>query len=494
MSSQLSRRRLLKLLGASASLSAAQLVAACSSTARQSFPTVVPTTQPTALPATAVPTAVPTVTAPVAAAPTTTTKKLIQIVSDSMPGLDDAAGQKMWQGLLADFATLRPDVEIVGVPGGYGGPDTFRSKVKAGKLETTFGLWFTEPQKFIKEGLLADVTEQLQTWPGLQEMRPEVLQIAQDAQGRLYGLPVDVYGITLNYNRALFTKAGLNPNQPPKTWAEVRAAAKTISEKLRIPGFGIAATNNQGGWQFTKMLYSYGVDPQQQVDGRWVARLNDLRAVEALDMLKAMRWVDNSLQDNPTFDQGALFNAYGREEVAMMLGGADVPTIVANNFKLDLANLGVSAMPQNGGNQTLGGGYLYAFNAKASPEQLQAAVDWVIFMRLNPRLLEADLQRRVAKGEYVGYPNFSLFKPGAVATEYEAVLAKYRNVSLDTYQPFLDTLDTIAVKAEPPIAVQEMYATLDTVVQTMLQDKNADPQQLLDQANATFQSILDANA
>ena len=42
------------------------------------------------------------------------------------------------------------------------------------------------------------------------------------SKGRIVALPKGAYAQALHYNRALFTQAGLNPNKPPTTWAQLR--------------------------------------------------------------------------------------------------------------------------------------------------------------------------------------------------------------------------------------------------------------------------------
>jgi multiple sugar transport system substrate-binding protein len=48
------------------------------------------------------------------------------------------------------------------------------------------------------------------------------------ASGTPYGVPWSGQGILWYYNKALFVKAGLNPNNPPKTWAQFLADCATL--------------------------------------------------------------------------------------------------------------------------------------------------------------------------------------------------------------------------------------------------------------------------
>ena len=81
---------------------------------------------------------------------------------------------------------------------------------------------------------------------------PTCWRTAQDANGHIFGLPRQAYGIGLQYNRDLFTQAGLDPDKPPTTWDEVRADAKAIADKTGQAGYVQMSQSNTGGWQIDR--------------------------------------------------------------------------------------------------------------------------------------------------------------------------------------------------------------------------------------------------
>ena len=426
-------------------------------------------------------------------AASTASGQKIQITVSDAPSIDDAKGQEQWKATIAGFAKIRPDVEVIGVPGGYD-PKAFAAKVAGGTLEDAFGVWNTEPQKFIKQGIVADVTDYVKQWEHGGEFRPELLQVSSDESGRIYGIPVNTYGIHLVYSRKLFEQAGLDPNNPPKTWEEVRQVAKQIKDKTGVPGFAIQSKDNGGGWQFTIMLYSYGAQLEEQEGEQWQANLNSDTGVTVLQLLKDMRWTDKSMPEEQLLDGGKIDEMLGTGRVAMTFGGPDGPSGLANKYKVDIKDFGVAALPQNGGNATLSGGYTYMFNAKTSPEKLQAAVDWALYRYLSPELYELDLKQRVAAGELVGAPNPTVFTNGPLQEQLDQIRAKYSNVPAEIYAPFVAEASNITLRQEEPIETQKMYAQFTTVLQAILTDQSADPKQQLDTANQQFQAILDQAA
>ena len=107
-----------------------------------------------------------------------------------------------------------------------------------------------------------------------------MLAEATTPSGKIVALPKGAYAQALHYNRKLFTQAGLDPNKPPTTWAQVRAYAKQIAERTGKAGYlQMGKADNTAGWILTTMTYSLGgrmqsgtgasveCDAQQPADG-----------------------------------------------------------------------------------------------------------------------------------------------------------------------------------------------------------------------------------
>ena len=67
----------------------------------------------------------------------------------------------------------------------------------------------------------------------LDDFYPAMLE-ACSINGKPYALPMYVSPFVLYYNKDLFTKAGLDPEKPPKTYDEMLEMAEKLS-KLRQP-------------------------------------------------------------------------------------------------------------------------------------------------------------------------------------------------------------------------------------------------------------------
>ncbi|MDX3000719.1 ABC transporter substrate-binding protein [Kribbella solani] len=132
---------------------------------------------------------------------------------------------------------------------------------------------------------------------------------ATSYQGKLYGLAPVTNTIALFYNKDLLAQAGV---QPPKTWDELKAAAK----KLTKPGrYGIAFNANatyEGSWQFLPAMWTNGGDETD---------LNSPQVAEALQL-----WVDlvqsgSASKSVINWTQGDVKDQFLAGKAAMMVNG-----------------------------------------------------------------------------------------------------------------------------------------------------------------------------
>ncbi|WP_407579794.1 ABC transporter substrate-binding protein [Citrobacter koseri] len=79
---------------------------------------------------------------------------------------------------------------------------------------------------------------------------PAVLKTVE-YQGKTLGLPIALSTRALFYNKGLFRQAGLDPNQPPRTWQELLDDSRIIKEKTGAAGFGLT------GKAFSSTVHSF---------------------------------------------------------------------------------------------------------------------------------------------------------------------------------------------------------------------------------------------
>ncbi len=130
---------------------------------------------------------------------------------------------------MAEFENQNKDIDLVPHEG-FMDPKTFSAKLAGGQLEDVFYVYFTDPAALIARKQAADLTDFVKDVPNYGNLKQELKDVFT-VDGKVYGLPTANYTMGLLYSRTNFTKAGLDPNSPPKTWDEVRAAAKKLKAR-----------------------------------------------------------------------------------------------------------------------------------------------------------------------------------------------------------------------------------------------------------------------
>jgi ABC-type glycerol-3-phosphate transport system substrate-binding protein len=423
---------------------------------------------------------------------------------DTPAGQDNAAGQKVtitvgcqppksnpkereaWDADVAAFTARHPEITIQSKDAfPCINPDTFQAKLAGGTVEDVFYVYYTDVQKIVAAGQAADITPYLDGVKAAKDLRPDVLGVFQ-SDGKTYGLPRTNYSTGLVYNRALFSKAGLDPDKPPTTWAEVHEAARKISALGDgYVGFGEYSAGNTGGWHFAASLYGRGGSMVSE-DGK-TAAFNSPEGKAVLENLKQMRWTDNSMGSKQLLQWEDLMRMMGSGKLGMMIGAPDVVQTVNNDFQGKFADYGVTALPEV--KASLSGGDGYMFNPKASPEKIRAGLAWLEFHELTPGQGQFNYQRSKAQGRPVGLPIPDLYGDSAPGKEITELRAKHATVPVKNFQPYVDGSKGIENKLEPPKA-QELYAILDVAMSAVLTRQDADIDKLLADAEGKANRVL----
>jgi ABC-type glycerol-3-phosphate transport system substrate-binding protein len=397
---------------------------------------------------------------------------------------------------VSQFEAKYPWINIEGEEYNWTAP-TFTAQLAAGTLPDVYTIPFTDGKGLIQQGQLVNIDARVKALPYAGKFNPNVLVNGQDDAGTIYAVPTQAYGMSLTYNRTLFTQAGLDPEKPPTTWDEVRAAAKTIAEKTGAAGFAQMATQNTGGWQLTTLTYALGGRMQTIADdGKATATLNNAATKTALNWLKELRWTDNSMGATFDYAWGTINQGFSSGQMGMFVGGSDLYTTMVQNNNLNPADYGVTTIPlasdPNAG--VLGGGTLAAVNVATDEDERDAAVNWIDFYYMNKLNTQdgavTDAKALVANKQPVGVPALPIFDK-ATYDESQIWIKDYINVPVAQMTSFTGNIFNQPIVTEPTRNTQELYAALDPVVQAVLTDQNANIDALLDAANTQVQAIFD---
>lgn len=417
----------------------------------------------------------------------------VTISVSNRPGTDKPAERQAFDRKVSDFQAKYPNITLQPQETEWKA-DTFQALLAGGQMPTVMVVPFTEMQGLIAREQVADITDVVSADPLLSKINPTIAKVAANADGKIFGVPIAAYSMGLLYNRALFSKAGLDPDKPPTAWDEVRSAAKAITAKTGVPGFSSMTTSNTGGWVLTTMSYAFGGKLESD-DGKTATVVNDATK-QVLDWYRSVRWDDNSFGSNFLLSNEDATNAFAAGKLGMYVQGADLYPVAVVNLGMKKDDFGLAPLPQTDkGLGTLGGGAVEIVSPTATAEQKAAAVKWIQFSQVakfgDQSLAEADAKSAVADGLAVGAPGLPLFSQ-EINDRYLGWIKQYINVPRENYSAYLDSVEKLPLVPEPPTKAQELYATLDPVVQAVLTRQDADTTSLLTAAQKTVQSAIDA--
>jgi ABC-type glycerol-3-phosphate transport system substrate-binding protein len=265
-------------------------------------------------------------------------------VASLIPGSSAAAVQQFNQQV-AQFEKVNPGINIQPVEYQWTAP-TFAAKLAAGTLPTVFEVPFTDARTLGENGQLADLTRYVKKLPYYSKYNPAVLAEGTTSKGKIVALPKGAYAQALHYNRKLFQQAGLNPNKPPATWGQVITDAKIIAQKTGKAGYAEMGKNdNTAGWILTTVVYSLGGRMETGSGTSAKATLSNPLTVQALNMLKKMRWTDNSMGSNFDLGWSDINQQFAAGNIGMYVSGSDVYTNLVQASNIDPSIYGLAPIP-----------------------------------------------------------------------------------------------------------------------------------------------------
>ena len=125
--------------------------------------------------------------------------------------------------------------------------------------------------------------------------------------------------------------------------------------------------SNTGGWILTTLDNAFGGSVETGAGKTGKAAVDTPQMKAVFEMLKTMRWTDNSMGANFLYDWSAINQAFASGQLAMYVsGGGNYGNLFTQN-KMNPDDYGLSVIPltdsKNAG--VLGGGTLAAVSAKA---------------------------------------------------------------------------------------------------------------------------------
>ncbi|MBQ2493748.1 MAG: hypothetical protein II520_00765 [Bacilli bacterium] len=425
------------------------------------------------------------------------------------PEPSDTADVAMYETWAKRFMEDYPQYQIKGMPYTYS-TETVGQKYATGALPDVWQTWFTEPGKLKDKNIIRPITSQIADL-GWDDAMDEAMKEELTFGGELYGVPRDGYGLGLLLNKRILGDNDLLPEidgeysifnedgSPayPTTFEKIMEISETLVDQDNVRGFMMYSANKNGGWVFSNMAWNYGAVLEKQEGGRWLANLNDPASVQALEWIKEMR-SNGLLQEAVSCVYNDWYSNIG-ERVAFAVVGSDVLQNAKLLGDVDMNDLAFVPMPSGDGTHhySLYGGTPFVFTKGVSDAKVEGILKFFSYIGRSPEISEKNL---LAKEE--GYevakrknqpilPTIMPWKDGEFLEKAKELENQYVNINLPDYAPFFDAIEDNKHSEEPQMA-QEMYAALDTAIQSVFTaPETANCQALLTTANTTLQKKLD---
>ncbi|HLJ58551.1 MAG TPA: ABC transporter substrate-binding protein [bacterium] len=204
---------------------------------------------------------------------------------------------------------------------------------------------------------------------------------------RLYSMPFNTSSAILYYNKDLFKQAGLDPNQPPRTFEEIEAyATKLVQSNATRSGITIAIY----GWFFEQLLARQGALYVNNNNGRTAAATavvydHEEQGTRILEWWARM--VKNGVATNPGRPTAASQRAFAAGQTAMTVDSTatlkSLLTQSGGRFQLGTGYFPKPPAATNGGS-IVGGASAWILNGRPPAEQ-QAAWEFVKFISAPPQ-------------------------------------------------------------------------------------------------------------
>jgi len=244
------------------------------------------------------------------------------------------------------FNRNNPDIELVPNYEGWGGwiqkyPTLFNANTQP---EIVF-YWDAK----LKDATAADKIVPLEgivDQAVLDAMPKEILDNYGRIDGELLYLPATVDPMMMYYRKDLFEQAGLDPDNPPRTWDELLHAVRTITEKTGKPGIGIPGKAGLEALHEFISMFVYQANGHGWLDENNKPIFNTPESLQAMELIGELaKYSQDGLTE---YGRGELRPLFRDGEIGIIFESAWPIPLFQEKYGLDLdaSPIGIVAPPQ----------------------------------------------------------------------------------------------------------------------------------------------------
>ena len=209
----------------------------------------------------------------------------------------NAAQAKVLNEAIAEYEKANPNIKItqntVAGTGAATFPNVLRTSIAGGRAPDIFTMWAgTVAAPFINAGFATDMSSYYTKYNWNKLLLPSAVKTITYG-GKVYGVPMDLRGMSLFYRKDLLAKAGVTP---PTTFAQLEAACG----KLKAQNVPCVSTAGTYGWHVMRLFdffLEHTAGPalhDQLLSGK--TSWDNKAVVDAFALLK--KWTDNGWLPN----------------------------------------------------------------------------------------------------------------------------------------------------------------------------------------------------
>jgi multiple sugar transport system substrate-binding protein len=208
---------------------------------------------------------------------------------------------------------------------------------------------------FAATGITENISSYINSLSFKSALNPAMMGLAS-YNGNYYGLPYINGSSVMMYNKGLFQKAGLNPNDPPTTWAQILTDAKKITA-LGNGDYGYTIPGACGGclvYTVWPLIWASGGQVFSAFGPNQTTTYAQYPQVAAALNFYHQLWAAGTVASRDRSETGATWGAaFMAGKTGILLGTpVDIPVAAKNGV-----SVGVAAIPgENGGYSTFVGG------------------------------------------------------------------------------------------------------------------------------------------
>ena len=280
--------------------------------------------------------------------------------------------------LIAKFEAANPDITVKHTTFPYA---QYQAKVAAavpaGQGPDVVQLYYGWLRDYMKAGLLAPLPADVFDPAAIdKEFFPIVQSMKVD--GAYYGLPTAVRTMAMFYNKKLFSEAGLDPANPPKTYEEVVAATKAIAKRdaggnLLVAGITATPVSQDAHWWREVLIRQFG--GKAYSDDYRTVTYNTPEGAAALRAYTSF-FTDEKVTDYGFMDESQASFAAGKAGILM-----DGSFRIGAVSRVEGLEWGVAPLPtHNGVTSNYSSYWLNGISAKTTGEERDAAIKFLQFI------------------------------------------------------------------------------------------------------------------